>query len=298
MFFILPVGVEYEARRYPVVTFALMGINTLVFMISFWIYLGNDEMVRSFLNGYWLIPELSHPHTYLTHMFIHAGFFHFLGNMMYLFLFGSCVEDLIGRGKYSAFYLLGGLAAAFAHILLSPDHFNSSIPMCGASGAISACIGGFLLLLHDRNITFRYFWWFFVRVGSGEFEVPAWLVISFWFAKDLVFAALGMMGDDHGGVAFGAHVGGLAAGVAMIALYRAAVKSETASPRTPPPQIRRAEAVPAEPPTIYLNDQGTQIGPFTRDQVSQMIVLGSVSTDAWYFEEGMEDWTAIEQWAG
>ena len=142
-----------------------------------------DEWVFQYL---WLKPAVSYWWTYLTAMFVHGGFWHITGNMIYLFLFGSCVEDLIGRVRYTIFYLLCGLAADFSQILVSPEHFNSDIPFGGASGAISGCIGGFLLLLAKSWIEFKFVIYFFFGFWTGNFRLPAWLVISFWFTSDIM----------------------------------------------------------------------------------------------------------------
>src|SRR5437899_6833304 len=153
MFFILPVGVDFRAQRYPVVTFTLMGINTVAYLVELIFYLfalqnGNEEQIEQWVQQhFWLIPSQSAWYTYVTALFVHAGFFHLLGNMVYLYLFGACVEDTIGRWQFVIFYLIGGLVSDFSHIASAPQHFGSEIPMGGASGAISACLGGFVLLL-------------------------------------------------------------------------------------------------------------------------------------------------------
>src|SRR5258708_5241642 len=147
MFFLLPVGVDYRARRYPVVTFTLMGLCVALYLITLGLRLaiGPDVLDWVVLN-LWLIPAEAHWWTYLTSLFVHAGFFHLAGNMVYLFLFGSCVEDVIGRPRFVAFYLVSGFASELMHVAISPLHFASPIPLGGASGAISGCIGGFPLL--------------------------------------------------------------------------------------------------------------------------------------------------------
>src|SRR5215469_9017444 len=99
MFFFLPIGVSYRAQRYPVVTFTIMGLCTLIYLMQFmWEILGDDREVQEWVYQYlWLTPNKSYWWTYLTSMFVHGGFLHIFGNMIYLFLFGSCVEDLMGR---------------------------------------------------------------------------------------------------------------------------------------------------------------------------------------------------------
>lgn len=199
MIFILPVGVDYRARRYPVVTFVLMGICILVYLVTLGFELsGNREDVDSWVyENLWLIPDESHWWTYLTSVFVHGGFFHLLGNMIYLFLFGACVEDKIGRIRFTLFYLAGGVAAGLAYIALSPDHFASEIPMGGASGAISACIGAFMILMAHSKIEFKWLVFFMFRVWSGEFTLPAWVVISGWFVKDLALMILAQTLETH-----------------------------------------------------------------------------------------------------
>ena len=120
MFITIPTGMNYRTERYPVVTFTLIGLNTIVWLVSliFRIVTHGDsqEWIYQHL---WLIPAQSYPWMYLTSMFVHEGFFHLLGNMMFLFLFGSCVEDMIGRKRFTIFYLLGGLAAGLVYIGIS-----------------------------------------------------------------------------------------------------------------------------------------------------------------------------------
>jgi membrane associated rhomboid family serine protease len=173
MLLLIPVGVEYEAKRYPVVTFTLMGINVLLYLISlviFFKFIDGDLEQRDWLAfNLGLIPAENVWWTYFTSMFVHAGFFHLLGNMIYLFLFGSCVEDTIGRWQFAVFYIVSGIIATVSYVVLEHD---SVIPLVGASGAISACIGGFVVLLAKTKINFRYLFWFFYRLYNGEFMMP------------------------------------------------------------------------------------------------------------------------------
>ncbi len=188
MLVLIPVGMNYRTERLPLVTLSLIGINTLVYLVSLFFFFKTDgDSDLWILQHLWLIPAQSFWWTYLTSMFVHAGILHLLGNMIFLFLFGSCVEDLVGRARFAIFYLLSGLVAELVYITMLPEHFASPIPMGGASGAISGCMGMYLLLRADAEIEFKYFLWFFV-VKAGEFEVPAWIAISFWFAKDLLWA--------------------------------------------------------------------------------------------------------------
>src|ERR1043166_7944636 len=173
-FFIIPVGVDYRARRYPVVTFTLMGICVAIYLGTLIGRLTGAAVDDWMIENLWLVPAEHHWWTYITYMFVHAGFFHVAGNMVYLFLFGSCVEDFIGRARFVVFYFLCGIAACFTHIAFSPLHFVSELPLGGASGAISGCIGVFVLLLARTRIEFKWVFFLFFRIWSGEFFLPAW----------------------------------------------------------------------------------------------------------------------------
>jgi len=209
--------------------------------------------------------------------------------MIYLFLFGSCVEDMIGRWRYVIFYLLGGLAADFAYIGFNPEHFSSEIALGGASGAVFACMGGFVLLLPKRRVEFKYFLWLVFRAWSNEFFLPAWLVMSFWFLQDLFFAVLTFLAHHTGGgVAFGAHVGGFVSGLLMILGYQ--LVSQRNERRQ---QKLEEQARIADQRLVYLYDGGSQAGPFAVLQVKQMLQLGAVSQDALYWNEGMPDWRPV-----
>ena len=311
MFITLPVGMNYRTERLPVVTFSLIGLNTLVYLVSlvcFFVTEGeSDDWIKQNL---WLIPAQSFWWTYLTSMFVHAGILHLLGNMIYLFLFGACVEDLIGRARFTVFYLVGGLVAELAYIAFTPKHFISTMPMGGASGAIMACLGMYLLLRADADIDFKY-WYFFLifggAAGSGEFSLPAWWVISFRFLSDLFWAVLGFVyGSSGGGVAFGAHVGGFLGGLALVGIYKLvgqqreipgkyeliidptqAILSVAAAKRSAP------SISTSEQPTIFLHDGTEQTGPFTLTEVQSRLHTGAVKLDASYWSEGMSDWESV-----
>ncbi len=305
MFILLPTRMNYETQRLPVVTLSLIGINTLVYLVSLVLFFntgGNSD--RWIMQNLWLVPATSYPWMYLTSMFVHAGIFHLVGNMIFLFLFGCCVEDMIGRVKFTLMYLLGGLAAEFAYIAFSPAHFSSAIPMGGASGAISACMGMYLILRADAEIEFKYFFWFlFVR--TGEFELPAWIAIVFWFLSDLIGMMIGWFSQQRGGVAFGAHVGGLLAGCAMMGVYKSITRSQKKTDEVVAPITagwRPVVAVPrestAEMPSVYLCHDGQQSGPFTPSQVRDMLRLGAIGQDALFWNDGMVDWQSIAEFAG
>ncbi len=304
---------NYETKRFPIVTITLIGLNALVYLITLICFFatqgGSDDWV---VQNLWLIPAQSYWWTYLTSMFTHAGIFHIAGNMIFLFLFGCCVEDMVGRLNYAIMYLVGGFVAEFTYIAFSPEHFSSMIPMCGASGAISACMGMYLLLRGSDEIEFKYFYFFFFfGANAGEFEIPAWIAIALWFVRDVFGMVMAMFVHVRGGVAHGAHVGGLLAGCAMIGIYKLLNRSKKEEEEPAPPmfnpissRLRPAMAtVQAEPqtqevPTIYISRDGQQTGPFTASQVQAMIRLGSVEQDAFYWTEGMTDWQSIGEFAG
>jgi membrane associated rhomboid family serine protease len=302
MFIAIPVGMNYRAERYPVVTLSLIGINTLVYLVSLFFFFQTDgESELWIVKHLWLIPSDWHWYASFTHMFVHAGLFHLLGNMIFLFLFGSCVEDIIGRLRFAVFYLVGGLVAEMAFIAMSPMHFMTPNPMGGASGAISACMGMYLLLRAGADIEFKYFFWF-LYIRAGEFEIPAWVAISFWFLKDLFWAVLGLVNSHAGGgVAFGAHVGGFLAGLGMAGLYKLVHRQR--EEKIPEEIISMADVLAAAPahremptdetPTIHLLEAGVQSGPFTLSQIQWRLSRNSIGRDALYWSEGMADWQSV-----
>jgi membrane associated rhomboid family serine protease len=317
MFILLPVGVDYRARRYPVVTFTLMGICVAVYLVTLGFTLGKGPQAMEWVIGnFWLIPAQSHWWTYLTSLFVHEGFFHVAGNMVYLFLFGSCVEDVIGRPRFAAFYLFCGLVSEFTHVAIAPGHFSSEVALGGASGAISGCIGAFLVMFLRTKIEFKWAVFFFFRLWNGEFFLPAWIVISFWFLSDLAGMVIGMAASEHGeGVAFGAHVGGTLCGLAVISIERKFKRpipvedeneeEEEARPVQPTGVVRApirvqlkpkvAQMVDVEAPAIYLFVGETQYGPYTTPQIQEMFVQRSISADALYWQEGMGEWRSAEE---
>jgi len=304
MFIAIPVGMNYRTERLPLVTLSLIAINTFVYLISLFFFFQTDgESELWIIHHLWLTPSDCTWNACITSMFVHAGFFHLFGNMVFLFLFGSCVEDMIGRLRFAIFYLLGGLVAEFVFIAMSPEHFMSPHPMGGASGAISACMGMYLLLRAGADIEFKYFFWF-IYIRAGEFEIPAWLAITFWFGKDLFWALLGMNSKSGGGVAFGAHVGGFLGGFALIAVYKWLVKPRENSESEPdliidpiPALIaasaQRQQVSANETPTILLHNGNEQSGPFTLAQIQSKLSRGEINRDAQYWSEGLTEWQSV-----
>ncbi len=150
--------------------------------------------------------------TAITSMFLHGGWFHVIGNMWFLWIFGNNVEDAMGHLRFFVFYLLCGLAAAGVQIATNPE---SAVPMVGASGAIGGVMGAYVLLYPRVHVHLLIFIGFYVTTIA----VPAALMLGYWFLLQFV-GGLGTLGAEGGGVAFWAHVGGFAAGAVLIALFR------------------------------------------------------------------------------
>ena len=196
-------------RRSPVITTAIIMLNGLVFLLEL---AGGD----AFMQRWSVIPADivagQHWITILTAMFMHAGWLHILGNMVFLWAFGPEVEDAMGRIQYLAFYLLSGLAASLAQIAGMP---HSTVPNLGASGAIAGVMGAFLITYpRDQIRTLVLFGWF-----ASITVVPAALLIGLWFVIQL-FSQVGAVANvQTGGVAYMAHVGGFIFGVATARIF-------------------------------------------------------------------------------
>lgn len=153
--------------------------------------------------------------TPLTSMFLHGSWGHLLGNALFFWVFGNNVEDSVGRFRFLAFYLLCGLIAAAAHVAVDPA---SPIPTVGASGAISGVLGGYLVLYPHARVRMLFWFLFFIRI----FHVPAWIVLLWWFAVQVITGLPELMSvnpEVSGGVAVWAHVGGFVAGVVLVKLF-------------------------------------------------------------------------------
>ena len=213
----IPIRDSIPTRRVPIVNYALIGANLLVFLLM---WLAGPEQERlvyqfalipaSFSNGI----DLGDISDIFTSMFMHAGIAHIAGNMLYLWIFGDNVEDRLGSFKYLLFYLAGGLVASLTHLLFNP---NSQIPTVGASGAIAAVLGAYLVMYPQSRIATFIPLGFFMRLAM----VPASVVLGFWFILQLFNGFLSIGAADVGGVAFWAHIGGFVAGVVLAKLMPA-----------------------------------------------------------------------------
>jgi len=150
--------------------------------------------------------------TSLSHMFLHGGWLHIIGNMWFLWIFGNNVEDSMGHGRFVAFYLLCGFAAAALQIYANPQ---SGIPMVGASGAIGGVMGAYVLLYPKVKVNMLLFLGFY----ATTFAIPAYWMLGYWFVAQLI-GGIGAIGAHGGGVAFWAHVGGFIAGALLVLAFR------------------------------------------------------------------------------
>ena len=207
-----PIKVTQPSYSRPAVTILLISINLLVFLNEFWLGLVDPYSLNDFMAQYALRPAYFRFENVITSMFMHSGWMHFLGNMLFLWVFGDNIEDILGHSKYLLFYLLCGVAAAMAQVLMDP---SSRVPMVGASGAIAGVMGAYLVKFpHSRVVMLT---WFFVIF---TFDLPAWLMLVYWFAMQ-VFGGFGQItqsASTQGGTAFFAHVGGFVCGIALIHL--------------------------------------------------------------------------------
>jgi membrane associated rhomboid family serine protease len=215
----LPIGDDAtQGGPPPLVTIALLVVNVLAFFLEF---SRPPEALEAFIQAWGIVPReysagqdlaptipLPFWSTLITSMFLHGGWMHLGGNMLYLWIFGDNIEKLVGHARFLLFYLLCGLAAGLAHILFSA---NSGVPTIGASGAISGILGGYLLLFPRNRVR--------VLMRGGVTSVPAIVVLGFWIVIQLI-SGLGSITNapDTGGVAYLAHIGGFVAGLLLVRL--------------------------------------------------------------------------------
>ena len=228
-----PIGDDNSDRTItPYVNYALIGINILVFLLLQQIG-SNDSFTYAFslvpreitsgidLTGLIdiksstgkIIGQIPHYATplpvyfnFLSSMFMHGGFMHLFGNMLFLWVFGDNLENLLGHVRYAAFYIVCGIAAAVAQIVMDTD---SVIPMLGASGAISGVLGGYILVFPRRRVRAIIF--------NFLTEVPAYVAVGIWIVYQIVVGYLSSA--ESGGVAYAAHIGGFIAGLVLVKIF-------------------------------------------------------------------------------
>lgn len=201
----IPIRDINPTRSFPFVTRTLVFVNVVIFIYE----LLNPEIV----DNYSFIPALAWDQWYrwITHMFLHGGLLHIVGNMIYLWVFGDNVEDAYGHGRFLILYLFWGIAAAFAQYMsveAEGDPRYMWIPAIGASGAISGVLGAYLVLYPNARIVTLILFFVITLV-----KIPAWAYIGFWFIYQLFYGALELITVAPSGVAYWAHIGGFIAGV-------------------------------------------------------------------------------------
>lgn len=208
----IPLRDIIPSRTTPYVTISLIALNAVVFFYQ----LALGRQVDEFVLYYGLVPAAFSWLTVLTSMFLHGGVLHFAGNMLYLWIFGDNVEDRMGHGRFTVFYVLCGMAAALTQTVTDP---SSIIPMVGASGAIAGVMGAYFVLYPRSRILTLVPIFFFIQL----IEVPAIFFLGIWFLMQFL-SGVGSIatatGEPGGGIAFWAHVAGFAAGICTVGIFR------------------------------------------------------------------------------
>jgi membrane associated rhomboid family serine protease len=214
----IPLKDDNPTSTYPYVTVGLIIINSLTFFYE----LSLGSHFEHFLNEYGAIPVFvlnmtspgEHPPPYITvftSMFLHGGFFHVAGNMLYLWIFGNNIEDSMGHFRFVVFYLISGIIAVYTFSIVNP---HSTIPMVGASGAVSGVLGAYLILFPRAKVLTLIPFGFYMQVV----KVPAVFLLGMWIVVQLIS---GMASSrSGGGVAWFAHIGGFLAGIVLIGLFK------------------------------------------------------------------------------
>jgi membrane associated rhomboid family serine protease len=233
---VLPLADNNPRRSTPVVNVALIVANILVF---FWEASLGPSLERALFGvafipaRFWYAPFAPfNIMTMFVSMFLHGGWLHLGGNMLYLWIFGDNIEDRLGHFRYLLFYLASGIAATLAHAVASP---GSRIPSVGASGAIAGVLGAYLILFPRQPVTTVIPIFMFITVR----QIPAVFLLGFWFVLQLFTGAvvMGAHMSDVGGVAYFAHVGGFVAGMVLIVLMGGRRPRRAVSPPYPPDRL-------------------------------------------------------------
>jgi membrane associated rhomboid family serine protease len=213
----LPLRDFIPTRRFPVLTVSIIVVNIIAFGYELLAEAGGTLDQTFYTMG--VVPfEVTHNFgpavalSFLTSLFLHGGFMHIAGNMLYLWIFGNNVEDSMGRGRFLGFYLLTGVIASAAQVLASP---SSPVPTIGASGAIAGVLGAYIVLFPNARVQTLIFLGYFARMA----HLPALLVLGFWFVLQLFNGLMAFGVAQAGGVAWFAHVGGFVAGLLLVRLF-------------------------------------------------------------------------------
>jgi len=205
---VIPLRDTIPSARVPIVNYAIIALNVMVF----WHEVSLGPRAEAFVMEYGLVPREFGFDRLLTSMFVHGGWMHLIGNMLYLYIFGDNVEDRMGHVRYVLFYLLCGAAAGITQSLTSP---GSSMPMIGASGAIAGVSGAYLLFFPGSRVVTLVP----IFIVLQLVEIPAVFFLGLWFVWQLA-SGVATLGHDVGGVAVWAHVGGFMAGMALGPMFK------------------------------------------------------------------------------
>ena len=205
-----PISDVIPSRTRPAVTISLIAVNALLFLYQLQL---DDVSLQRLVFAYGVIPARFSSADVVTSMFLHADFLHFLGNMVFLWIFGDNVEDRLGHATYLFFYLGCGYVAAMAQVFADPESFA---PMIGASGAIAGIMGAYFVIYPHSRVLTAVFIFLFLDI----IEVPAIFFLGLWFLLQLFHGAMNY-GSQEGGVAFWAHAGGFLVGIGAGAWVRA-----------------------------------------------------------------------------
>jgi membrane associated rhomboid family serine protease len=213
-----PIADVIPSRTTPYVTIGIIVLNAVAFLYELQF---SESELQLFVLSFGVVPAYFSWLPVLTSMFLHGGWLHVLGNMLYLWIFGDNVEDRLGHGLFLLFYLLCGTAAALGQVITQP---YSVVPMIGASGAIAGVMGAYFVLYPYSRVLTAIFILFFLDIV----EIPAIFFLGIWFLMQF-FSGIGSLGADaaEGGVAFWAHVGGFVVGALTGALWRALERQPT-----------------------------------------------------------------------
>ncbi len=230
-----PLKDNIPSRTFPWVNYALIIINSVVFLYE--VSLG--PQLQQFIQTWGAIPARyfwlmeNEPHNYVarylpifTSMFLHGGWFHIIGNMWFLYIFGDNVEDRMGHGRYLLFYLLAGFGASLAHIYINPE---STLPTVGASGAISGVMGAYFMLYPFARVITLIVVFIFVDI----IEIPAFFYLGFWVFLQFIQGTASLFAKQAGGVAWWAHLGGFVVGAILVFFFK---KPKRKMPRVYPDQ--------------------------------------------------------------
>jgi len=220
---ILPYKDVNPTSTFPYVTVAIIVLNVLLFAGQ--VYMdatqGSEQSVNQFgfrpaalISPGREAPGASPLLTLILSMFMHGGILHIFGNMLYLWIFGDNIEDIMGHGFYLMFYITGGLLATLTHTLFNPE---SNVPMIGASGAVAAVLGAYLVLYPQAKV--KTFVWLFI-IYMTTLYIPAWVLIGMFVATNLFMGVISMASPEPSGVAWFAHLGGLGFGILLAIPFR------------------------------------------------------------------------------